>query len=466
MTNVMKKIASFLMIMVAVLSIVFADLVVGNAAIAKAAVTTDAYLKTINAKVGIQSKTAKIEIEKKNKNATYTYSTANDKIATVDEKGAVTGVSKGKTTITVYEYYIGVTKELGKVSVEVVGPKLAKKEITVGINCKEDTAIDYKNNKAKYTYKSADTSIATVDKNGKVTGLKVGNTKITVTESYKNKTTNLGTYTVNVVNSKINKKDVNVAVRGNINVDQVIKYYNPKASYKLTTSNKSIAEVDKNGNIKGVKVGETTINIVETYKKTTRKLGKVTVHVKNAAIDPKFDHAEIGVNLPNVLTEVIPIQYLNKDAVYTCTTDNDSIIKCDYMPDLNGILRFMIKGTAIGRATITIYEEYDGKKTEVGKVLVYVNMYPITELSFKLDKFDDAERLQKIYYLATDKSDYIWDYLIIAPEKNTTPFVFDSNNKEVVTIDEKGRIEPKGTGTAQIIVTCGSFRLIMNVIVK
>lgn len=71
-----------------------------------------------------KGKTKKITIKNKQKKHTYTFKSANKKVATVTKKGVVKGIKKGKTTITVYDKYkIGKktkTRKMGKVKVNIV----------------------------------------------------------------------------------------------------------------------------------------------------------------------------------------------------------------------------------------------------------------------------------------------------------------------------------------------------------
>ncbi len=117
-------------------------------------------------------------------NKAVTFKSSNKKIATVNKKGVVTGVKPGKVTITV-------TTANGKkatCTVTVVIKLKSFKYTKSSYSVKKGKTITPKltfspkdaTNK-EVTYKSSNTKVATVDKNGKVTAKKKGKVKITAT---------------------------------------------------------------------------------------------------------------------------------------------------------------------------------------------------------------------------------------------------------------------------------------------
>ena len=127
---------------------------------------------------------------------------------------------------------------------------------------------------AKITYKSADNSIAKIDKNGKITPVRAGKTVITgaVTKDgipYQ--------FTVNVTvketgNRTLNLKDQAVQTSTDnpvllvyklVNKDKTTKInlngYSNSASISYISADSSIATVSKDGIIKGIKKGTTTV---------------------------------------------------------------------------------------------------------------------------------------------------------------------------------------------------------------
>lgn len=131
------------------------------------------------------------------------WKTSNKKIAKVNSNGTVTPVKKGKATITCYVKAQKSKKVTVKVTVKqqkVTAISFSKASVTVqkGKTASNPAVVrpTYASNK-KVTYRSANTSIATVNASGTVTGKKVGKTTITATAADGSKKKN--SYTVTVV---------------------------------------------------------------------------------------------------------------------------------------------------------------------------------------------------------------------------------------------------------------------------
>lgn len=212
---------------------------------------------------------------------TIKWSSSDKNIAKVNKNGKVTAVAKGKATITAK-----VDGKKLKCTVYVENISLKSKEyLGKGGSYKLKVKGAADTNGAKYT--TSDKSIATVDKNGKVTGKKNGTATITV-KLHGKKTK----CKVIVESPKMSKKKETVAVKGSIDL-RITNATNKKAVW--STSDKSVATVDKNGKVTGVKEGNVTITAKVEHKKI-----KCTVKV----IDVKmyFPTMNIGVGETRVPT--------------------------------------------------------------------------------------------------------------------------------------------------------------------
>lgn len=150
-------------------------------------------------------------------------------------------------------------------------PVLTKSQVSLKAGKTSKIGIKNKGNN-KIEYKSSDTKIAKVDKNGKVTALKKGRANITVTVGNKNLTYKV-TVTSNpellhkgktVTNITLNKnKSVSVKISGKANnIDN--KYSNTK--YAKITSKKSAKTIKVKGIIKGTTTLKIKVNGVKTLK--------------------------------------------------------------------------------------------------------------------------------------------------------------------------------------------------------
>ncbi len=128
-----------------------------------------------------------------------TYKSSNNKVATVDENGVVTGIKAGKVTITATA--ADGSKKKGSIPVQVTQPPtgihFSKPDVRVGVNCYTTitAAMEPKNAlKGEVTWISSDESIATVEgtsTRAKVFGHKWGRCTVTAT-------TKEGSYTASI----------------------------------------------------------------------------------------------------------------------------------------------------------------------------------------------------------------------------------------------------------------------------
>ena len=138
---------------------------------------------------------------------------------------------------------------------------------------------------AKLSYKSSNKKIATVNRNGVVTGKKAGTVKITLTAKKSKYKTVKKTITVKVV-----KQNQKITARNQTLTTGQRKNLGVKAKTGLTykSSNPKVVSVDKKGNLRALKTGTAKITIYAkasgAYNKASRT---ITVKVvKKAAAKP------------------------------------------------------------------------------------------------------------------------------------------------------------------------------------
>ena len=200
------------------------------------------------------------------------YATSDKSIATVDKNGKVTGKKTGTVTVTVKLH-----GQKLKCKIKVENPKISKTSITVAE--KGTTTLKVKGASKKVTWSTSDKNIAKVDKNGKVTGVKKGTATITAKVEHKNITCK-----VTVTKPEISKTSAKIYLGGTTN----LKVTDTKSTVTWSTSDKSIATVNKNGKVTGKKSGTVTI----TAKVDGKKL-KCTVKVKKrVATQEDYDYID------------------------------------------------------------------------------------------------------------------------------------------------------------------------------
>ena len=233
---------------------------------------------TLEAKVNPENAT--------NKNVTWTSS--DTIVATVDEKGVVTGVKAGKTTITAKagEQSASVEITVNAKVIDVTGIEITstEKEVAVGspITFKATVSPDTATYKT-VTWTSSVEDVATVDSNGVVTGLKAGKTTITATAGGKSDSVEI-TVIIPVESVKITSKvtQLNNGINGGkITLTASVSPENATTDKTITwaSDNEAVATVDEKGVVTRVSDGKVTISA-----KAGEKTDSVEITVKTPVV--------------------------------------------------------------------------------------------------------------------------------------------------------------------------------------
>ena len=289
-------------------------------------------------------------------NKKVTWKSSNAAIASVDANGKVTGVAAGEATITV------TTEEGGKTAtckvivsdkeIKVTGVKLNKSETSILVGDNETltaTVLPEDATNQKVTWKSDKPEIASVDANGKVTGVKAGEATITVTTEDGGKTATckvtVSETSVAVTGVTLNKTELILDTGGSETLTATVApadATNQKVTWK--SDKPEIATVDANGKVTAVKAGEATITV------TTEDGGK-TATCRVTVSDREIKVTEITlaalaiyVGESKAITATVkPDDATNKELTWTSSDETVATV------DATG----KVTGKKIGTATIT-----------------------------------------------------------------------------------------------------------------
>ena len=138
------------------------------------------------------------------------------------------------------------------------------------------------------TWKSSNEAVATVDANGKVTGVKAGTATITVETMVGSKT---ATCAVEVITSvtgvTLNKTATTIAVGASETLTATVvpgDAYNKKVTW--TSSDPAVATVDASGKVTGVAKGTATITVTTENGGHTATCAVEVADIKNGNHDP------------------------------------------------------------------------------------------------------------------------------------------------------------------------------------
>ncbi len=150
------------------------------------------------------------------------------------------------------------------------------------------------------TWSTSDSSVATVDKNGKVTGVGEGSATITATDKDGNKQTVTVTVTDNSQTSGDDDKHDNWSIEPSedfsLKVGDKKKLTADGEGITWKSSNEKVAKVDQNGNVTAVGAGTATITATDKYGNT--KTIKVTVTKKTTTAGKKDNTQTPNKKLP------------------------------------------------------------------------------------------------------------------------------------------------------------------------
>ncbi len=261
-----------------------------------------------------------------NVNTTLHFSSADEEIAKVTDDGVVTGIKEGIVLITCWAEDIGpqnpiqcvitVTKEVIPATGFEISPD--NKTIMVGKSFNIIPTFTPENTSDQaVVYESMNQSIASVDENGKVTGLKTGMTVITCTPVQNNDNLTPRSCTVTVIPAvqlKLSPASREIAKGKSFTIKKIVTPSSANAASTWKSSNTKIATVSSGGKVTAKKIGSCTITC------TLTEYGVSAVcHVKVAKLRStvKLNQSSIRMNIGST--------YRLKKTVWTNGTKNPSV---------------------------------------------------------------------------------------------------------------------------------------------
>ncbi|WP_298521426.1 Ig-like domain repeat protein [uncultured Methanobrevibacter sp.] len=378
--------------------------------------------------------TNKTNVQKPDKfDGKFTFKSGNESIATVDDDGVVTGVSGGTVTITITSHdaqnYTDDSVEI-TVTVNKIDSNIGVEADSFDVNVKANKSIVITGEfVGKVSYTSNDTSVATVDENGIVTGVSSGKAKITVnaTDSvYYNDAVKYVEVTVKRIPSDIGVEVDSFDVDAKSNNSIVITgEFDGKVSY--ISNDTSVATVDENGVVTGIIGGKAriTVNANESGKYEDAVV-YVTVTVNKIA--PNLNASDIIVEIDK--SQAITVQPSDFGGKITFISSNDTIASVDS----NG----NVKGIKAGNVTITISAKNSPKYLD-DSIIINVTVNKI-----KANGLDVKDTIE----MDVDGSDDI-----IANDEFGRQPVYSSCNESIAKVDADGHITPVSGGIVNITVS-------------
>ncbi len=380
-----------------------------------------------------------------NKNVKWT--TSDGKIVTVDATGKVTAVAPGTVTVTAATEDGNKTAAC-KVTVTgaVTGVTLNKTTLTLAVGASETltatVAPDTAPNKA-VTWTSGDPKIATVDDKGKVTAVKEGNVKITVTTADGQKTAECAvTVTaagVPVTGIALDKTELTLTEGETGTLSATVTPENAtNKKVKWTSSDTKVATVDDKGVVTAVKKGTATVTAATEDGNKTAAC-KVTVNEKPPAVVPvtgvTLDQTALTLKVGETVTlsaTVTPDNATNKNLSWS--TNNVGIAKVD----ASGLV------TAVAPGTATITASAGGQSATCTVTVEAEAPPPVSVTGVTLDR--------NTLEMKVGDAPVTLNAAVAPADAANQAVTWSSGNEAVATVSG-GTVTAVGAGTTTITVT-------------
>ena len=300
-----------------------------------------------------------------------TWTSQAEQFATVDENGVVTGVARGNARIlaTVNDgsnIRANITVRVTQSAQEIT---LDKTELTVDVkrNAVVRATVMPKNaDNKKVIWTSSDESVATVNAQGRITGVALGDCEITCTSQ--DVATVMAKVTVHVQQpvQKVTFDDAPAVYNGE--TAQLTWHIepenasNPKLAFK--SNDERIATVDENGVITGVAGGDVYINAVTTdgSNRQARVKVKVYQHLTGVHMLRKTAYIDLGeMSVAGAILEPEKAKNINPNMTWESSDPSIVTVKANAkQPN-----RAEITGVAYGDAYVTGTTEDGGYQTSI-----------------------------------------------------------------------------------------------------
>ena len=357
---------------------------------------------------------AQIEVSPANAtDPSVTYSVANTKIASVDDTGLITGLAKGSTTVKAKANDGSGRTASFSLTVVQLPESITLNKNSVIVNTGRSTTVRAtvmpKNaNNTRVTWESTDTSIAKVNNDGQITGVKAGSCQVICRARGDESVTAVVDVTVHQLVTRITpaEKTVSIDVHGTGVVRWTVGPEDvTDPTVTLSSSKTSVATVDQDGTVHALKGGEATITIKandEGGKKATVRV-IVIQPVEGVYMETETAMADVDGTV-RLTAKVIPEEATNKNMIWASMDESIATVSGkSTRPTVTGrrwgtveIVGYTEDGGYQTSAWVTV-QNYDTAvrptdlyldENEIKLALVNVSNMTITRVDFTVECYD------------------------------------------------------------------------------
>lgn len=368
----------------------------------------------------------------------FVFNSLDSNIASVSPYGMISAHESGDTQVKLNPSQTGVDNGATAhvIDVKVIdGIGLNTRNATIYTGSTIQLDLTASNNLAPITWSSSDPSIATVSNTGLVTGLKVGSTVITVTQTIQGVTKKLTCNILvkqSVTSIKLSPTTADLAVGDYVTINASIEPKLNTVSLHWVTSDPSVFTVADPGALSATIRGEGGgVAVLSAINKDNIVVGSTLVRVYQPIKSISLSETKVTVPLSDssfqLYTTIEP--YVAKDQEVVWKSTNTSILKVDN----NGKVTLLQPGSA----SVIVSSKVDASISAICNVTVTKGVKGIT-----LDQTSKDMYVGETFRLT---------YSIQPTDSSNTSVIWTSTNPSVASVDNGGVVSARSTGTAVII---------------
>lgn len=367
------------------------------------------------------------------------YESLDDDVATVTEEGVVTGVKAGQTVIQCTAVESNLTA-LCKVTVEnaiTFSLNPSSREIAIGKSFTITKVTKPSNVDKAAIWQTSNSKIASITASGKVTGKKIGSCTITCTLKKYNQSATCRVKVAKLRSTlKLDKTSIRMNVGSTYRLKKTVWSNNSTTpTVKFSSKNSRIATVgSSSGKITAKRVGSTVITAKTTDAVHATAKCRVTVirRATSVSLNKTYAVCHIGSTIKLKAT-VKPTNASIKKVKWTSSNPNIASVTA------SGKITGYAEGDVYITATTT-----DGSNKSAKCFVKVMEPIPATNIMVAQQK------------LTMKKGNTTQLSYTILPDNQTDTIKMASDNKNVATVSNTGKVKAVGTGVATITITSSS----------
>ena len=376
-------------------------------------------------------------------NKVVKWSSSDENIATVNQNGLVTTVNLGECDIIASCQGLDATCHITVKPILPTAITLSSDSavLLIGETVRLRATVMPENTTDKtVTWTSSDTSIATVNQNGSVTAIGVGECDITATCQGVSATCHIIVRPILPQSITLSSESESIYIGATVQLTATVLPENTtNKTVTWTSSDESIATVDENGLVTAVAVGECDVTATCQGVSATCHITVKPILPQSITLSSESESIYIGATVQLTAT-VMPENTTDKTITWASKNENIATV------DENGL----VTAVALGECDITA-------TCQGLSATCHITVKPILPQSITLNSESESLHIGETVQLTAT----------VLPENTTNKTVtWASKNENIATVDENGLVTAVALGECDITATCQGVSATCHITVK